>query len=473
MDYEHINHRRRVYLLGMLAQGTLGNTACGGGSSADPSIPQSTPLRLAPKLATPVRFPLRIEAGKRFIVDAGGRPFLLHGDTAWSIVGQLTNAEIDEYLADRSARGFTAVLFNAPEAYFTNQTPAYNNADGVAPFSPMTNFASPSDAYWSRVDHVVAQAKARRMACVINPAYLGYQNEGWLSAVAVASDASLRSYGAWLAKRYAQGNVIWCMGGDVDSPSSILAKQWNIVAGIRSIRTTDIITAHPWADASSADDASTYWNGYAGFNLNSVYGYETNGFYAYMLCAQASKRPIPFLGFEFKYENSNGASLAMLRRQSYGSLLSGACGQIYGNLPIWSFESTRWTYETYPGTWQSNLASTGAVHQSYVKALFSAYEWWNLEPKTDTSFVSSSLGSKAGRIYPARASDGSFAMIYVPNMRTVSIRMSELSPRKVRARFYSPARGTYEPIAGSPFANSGVVNIATEGECVIVLDAAR
>jgi len=418
-------------------------------------------------------WPLSVAPGGRYLVDAAGVPFLVHGDTCWSIVGQLTNAQIDTYLNDRAARGFNALLFSAPEAYYTSQTPSYLNVDGAAPFATATDFASPNGAYWNRVDYLVNGAKARGMACVINPAYIGYATDGWLDAISAAPDADLRAYGAWLANRYWQGNVIWSMGGDHDGPPALLAKQWNIVSGMRSVRTTDIVTAHPLADAGNADDAYTYWAGLPGFALNWVYGYETSGFHTYALCAQAYRRPgpMPFIGFEFKYENSAGASLAMLRRQSYGSLLSGACGQFYGNLPIWHFGSPRWN-EPYAGGWQTHLGSAGAVQQAHVKALFSSCEWWKLEPRTDTSLVSSSLGSNAARVYPARARDGSFAMIYVPSSQSVTVAMSALSPASVRVRLYDPVTGAYSTVSGSPFGNGGTRTIATGGERVVVLDSA-
>lgn len=472
MDAPTVDRRRRLYLLGLLTQGALGSTSCGGSSAEVASDDKAEAAVASAAAPVPdVRFPLRVEAGKRHIVDAAGRPFLVHGDTAWSIVGQLTNTEIDVYLADRSSRGFTAILFSAPEAYYTNQTPSYNNVDGVAPFRPMTQFASPTEDYWKRVDHLVNQAKTRKLACVVNPAYLGYQTDGWLDAVNAASEASLRNYGAWLASRYTQGNIIWCLGGDHDTPAALLKKQWNIVDGMRTVRKTDIITAHPMSDGANADDAYTYWSDMAGFNLNAIYGYETNGFFTNTLCAQAWRRGMPFLGFEFKYENSQGATLAMLRRQSYGSLLSGACGQIYGNLPIWSFESDRWTGETYPGTWQTNLSSAGAIEQGYVKALFAGCEWWKLMPKIDRSLVTSFLGSQTGRIYPALASDASFALIYVPLARSVSVLMSAFASDHVRARLYNPKSGRYEAVAGSPFPNIGTRNFTITGERVIVLDA--
>lgn len=416
---------------------------------------------------------LSVHASGRYLLRDGS-PFFLHGDTCWSIVGQLTNAEIDDYLDDREAKGFNALLLSAPEGYYTSQTPSYNNVDGVAPFNTMSpvDWADPNNTYWNRVDHLVDGALARGMVCVINPAYWGYNlTDGWGSSVTGASDADLQDYGAFLANRYDQGNVIWCLGGDYASTSGNRDKQWNIVTGIRSVRTTDLVTAHP---DSSEDDPYAYWSGYTGFSLNNAYTYETAGDYVYEECALAYGRsgPIPFIYLEGKYDGSDGATAAMMRRQSYGSILSGACGQIYGNNPVWHFESSRWG-ESYSGTWHSNLDTTGAAEQAYVKALFTAFAWWKLEPKTDTSLVSSSLSTNATRLYPALASDGSFAMIYVPSSQTVTCVMSALTPSNVRARLYNPTTGTYSTVSGSPFANTGTQNIATGGERIIVLDEHR
>ena len=40
-------------------------------------------------------FPIKIGAGGRRLVDQNDRPFLVHGDTAWSIITALTSAEAE------------------------------------------------------------------------------------------------------------------------------------------------------------------------------------------------------------------------------------------------------------------------------------------------------------------------------------------------------------------------------------------
>lgn len=120
----------------------------------------------------------------------------------------------------------------------------------------------------------------------------------------------------------------------------------------------------------------------------------------------------------------------------------------------------------------NHLNTTVANDMTHFFDLFKAYEWWKYEPKTDTSLVSSALGTGSSRIIAARASDGNSAMVYTPSGSTVTVVMSAMTPSSVRARLFDPTVGTFSTVSGSPFANTGTQNIATGGERVLVLDAA-
>jgi hypothetical protein len=418
-------------------------------------------------------FPLGIHSSGRYLVDAQGAPFFVHGDTAWSLAVQLTAAEIDTYLDDRQTKGVTAILFNAIEHEFSSQSPAYRNVSGADPFTSMTDFAAPNNTYWTRVDYIVNGALSRDMLCVINPAYFGFQlgSQGWENEIVAESDADLQTYGAWLANRYTQGNVMWCWGGDDDGDATLRAKQRQILTGIRSVRTTDLNTFHPTPDKHALEVVSTA--DYPNF-VNWSYAYEDAGEYPFAQVAQAyaASGPVPVVYFEGRYENENSAPVAMFRRMSYTSLLAGACGQFFGNSPIWHFETPFPPSPfSWSGTWESALNSTGSTEQQYVPDLFLAYQWQKLEPRTDNSLVSSSKGGTTSPVCPALANDGSFAMIYVPNSQTVTLVKSALAPSNLRVRLYDPTAGTYSThTASTP--NTGTLNVATGGERIIVVDAA-
>jgi hypothetical protein len=430
-------------------------------------------LRSSLVAAEPEIFPLSVHASGRYLVDAQGDPFLIHGDTPWSLAAQLTDAEITTYLEDTANKGFKAILFNAIEHYFTSQDPDYDNVDGNQPFTSMTDFASGLvSAYWSRVDHIVNTAKTHGIVCVINPAYLGFASteEGWDTEVSAESDADLQAYGAALANRYTQGNVIWCMGGDQDPNGTLEAKQWQIITGIRSVRTTDLVTAH----GAPGTGAYAIWNGQTGFNLNTAYPGDTAAIYSECATEYGRAGPIPFLMLEGIYEQERASpiSAAGLRRQSYQALLSGACGQFFGNSPIWHFESPNAPF-SYTGTWESNLDSTGRQQQAHVRTLFDTLKWHLYAPVTDTSLVSSSLSTGDTRICPALASDGTEAAIWVPSSQTITVNTEALTgvAGNVRIRRFNVTNGTFTTIDAS-VAKSSSDSVATGGEGVIVIDAA-
>jgi hypothetical protein len=54
-------------------------------------------------------FPLTTKPGKRYLEDADGKPFLVHGDTAWSLIADLRREDVERYLDDRRARGFNTI----------------------------------------------------------------------------------------------------------------------------------------------------------------------------------------------------------------------------------------------------------------------------------------------------------------------------------------------------------------------------
>jgi len=419
----------------------------------------------------PEIFPLSIHASGRYLVDAQGDPFLIHGDTPWSLPAQLTNAQITTYLEDTVEKGFSAIMLEAPVKEFTSQAPDYNNVDGVAPLTSMTDWGSALTAYWNRVDFIVDLAKAHGVVCVINPAYLGFSGteEGWDTEVSAESNADLQTYGSRLATRYTQGNVILCVGGDQTPGAALRDKQLQIITGSDSVNSAIIKTGH----AAPGEPAYTTWNGRMSPFLNFAYA-DVNDVYDVCLTEYGRAGPIPFIMGEAIYEQERASpiSAAGLRRQSYQALLSGACGQFFGNSPIWHFESPNAPF-SYTGTWESNLDSTGRQHQAFVAALFRAVKWHLLVPKTDTSLVSSSLSTGDTRICPALTSDATQALIWVPSSQTVTVVTDALTgiAGNVRIRLYNTTTGAYTVNQASVAKSSGQ-SVATGGERVIVVDAA-
>src|SRR5438128_6759590 len=52
---------------------------------------------------------LKVSANGRYFVDQDGKPFFYLGDTCWLLFQRPNHEEVDEYLQDRAAKGFTVI----------------------------------------------------------------------------------------------------------------------------------------------------------------------------------------------------------------------------------------------------------------------------------------------------------------------------------------------------------------------------
>lgn len=417
-------------------------------------------------------FPLKVSSNGRYLVDAKDEPFLLHGDSPWSISVQLTREQILTYLDTRQAQGFTALLFSAVEHEFSSQWPRWRNVEGEVPFRPQGNFGAPLEPYWQLIDFVVEQANQRGMVCIVQPAYLGYAggSQGWTAEVLAESRNDLRRYGQWLAQRYRGQGVIWCLGGDYggDRHPGLLEKQWHIALGIRDAEPSALITAH----GGRGQSAYSRWSQFEGFNLNNIY---TDGVeYTYAADEYARPGPLPFFHIEGRYDG-DGTSLSTIRRQAYVAWLGGGCGHMFGTTPVWGFGEA----QANGGAGAAAALATGlstplTLQMQYVKQLFSDHAWWTLAPRNDDHLVLSDLGSGATRICPALATDARLAMIWTPGV-PFRVNLAALAQRAsrhataLRARWFDPQRGIYSDAGNGRYNAAGTAAFNPSTESVLVL----
>ncbi len=181
------------------------------------------------------RFPVRPSPDGRVVVDASGRPFPILGRTAW-FMAMLSTADVDVFLQDTLARGFNAV-----ELAMIGHDPRGRHVPfddgGAAPFlkrldgrpwqgglkygdaaAEAPDFTTPNEAYWRRLDALLADLESRGLLAFVFPAYVGYAgntNQGWMGEMVVNGPERMRLYGEFVARRYAgRNNLVWMLGGD-------------------------------------------------------------------------------------------------------------------------------------------------------------------------------------------------------------------------------------------------------------------
>lgn len=205
--------------------------------------------------------PLEVSPEARFIQTQAGTPYGLWTEFAWLLAGKATQAEVDDYLDDRQARGFTGVVFMAmPRPGGTYGWPSVN-CNGDAAFNVgsglTTDFSTPNDDYFDNVDLVIDKLAERGMQALVFYLYAGFGggNEGWYEVVGESQNTELVMYnfGLYLAARWAnKKNVIIMAGGDYTMPSGTTRDKMHACQeGLRAGGCQDRLGGSEWGSPDS------------------------------------------------------------------------------------------------------------------------------------------------------------------------------------------------------------------------------
>jgi hypothetical protein len=443
----------------------------------------SAALGTAQAVADDSPFPVEVSANRRYLEDVSGRPFLLHGDTAWSLIVQLTREETEEYLENRRQKGFNAILVNLIEYYYADKPP--NNRYGEGPFTTPGDFSTPNEKYFAHAHWVIQRAGEKGILVVLNPCYTGYSSDfrtsrdGWTKEILANGPEKCRNYGRYVGNLFkVHNNIIWQAGGDTTIPAkSDLERNWlEILRGVNEHASKPLWSAH-WFRFTTALDQETF----APF-MSLDNAYTGNRTYVHTLRAYRRLNPKPTFINEAYYEDTNLGAGAVgtaqqMRAQAYWAMLSGATGHIFGSDHVWAFGGPL----GYPGKplpakdWRKGMDRQPSREMVYVRRLFESRPWHELVPDDHHTVVTRGFGTfgkddrTAGGDYvtAARTPDGNLVMAYIPSTgtgaRTITVDMAKLSGPTM-ARWYNPTTGTYAVINGSPLANRDSRDFTTPGD---------
>jgi len=401
-------------------------------------------------------YPLRVGADHRHVLDQSGAPFLIHGDTPWSLISGLTREEAEQYLENRRQKGFNSIIVNLIEHKFHGPLNRY----GEGPFATPGDFTTPNEKYFAHADWVIRKAAEKGIQVFLAPIYLGYTgtDEGWIEEALASGPERCRAWGRYLGKRYRHyDNLVWLIGGD-RNPEKAREAVNAVVGGIKEFDSRHLFTAHCHPENSAADQ----YKDEGWLDLNNTYTY---GIVHKKLLADYNRTPaMPYFLIETSYEGEHNASPVQIRRQAYWALLCGATGQFLGNRPIWLFD---------PG-WQQALDATGSQDMARLSALFRSRPWYELVPDDKHQVVMDGLGEFNGLDYltAARSADGSLVMAYLPSSRTFTVDMTKISSVAARTGWFNPHTGQSSAAGEFPTTGKRQFTPPGDGDWVLVLDDA-
>jgi hypothetical protein len=426
-------------------------------------------------------YPLKVSANGRYLIDQNNKPFRIQGDSAQSLIANLTYAEAEIYLTDRQAKGFNTVNINLLEHKFAVNAPA--NRLGDAPFTTPGDFSTPNDAYFSFADSMIDSAASKGMLVSLAAMYLGFKggDEGWWTTLTSPANnqAVCYRFGLYIGNRYKNRmNVLWVIGADYFPPrgSEGEARLHKFMEGIKAAGAAQL-----WAGDWDAPCLSTDERAFApSMNVNAVYTYgdQRRSGATYVLAQRAydysPSHPAYLKETGYEDEQLVPGDRASVRKYEYWAILGGStAGGFFGNRDIWEFATDTWWsgFAFGHGPWQKALDSPGALDMMRLGQLFDSVPWYNLIPSESVGMgklVTECEGTykQLDYVTAAVAADRKVLLAYVPPManasRTIGIDMAALAG-PARARWFDPAGGMFIDVPKSPFPNQGTRRFSTPG----------
>jgi hypothetical protein len=403
---------------------------------------------------TKTPYPAKVSDNGRYLLDQHGKPFFWLGDTAWELFHRLKREEADHYLKERAAQKFTVLQAVALAEFNGLGEP---NQYGHLPLKDKDP-AKPNDDYFQHVDYIVNKADELGLVIGLLPTW----GQNWHDkGQTVFTPENAAVYGEFLGKRYRDKPIVWILGGDRvvenDRQRAILRA---LAAGLKKgDGGRHLMTLHPTGGHTSAE-----WfhnDDWLSFNmLQSGHGYNHDNYNR--IARDYARKPVkPCLDGEPSYEDhpaefnaKNGYTTDYdVRKGAYWALFAGACGHTYGCHDIWQFlDKSRHAPVTAARTpWREALHLPGAGQVRYARALLESRPFLTRIP--DQTLIASDAGKGTDHVQATRDADGSYAFVYVPSGKPVTVDMDKLSGEKLRAYWYDPRNGKAKEIG--TFARSG------------------
>jgi hypothetical protein len=448
---------------------------------------------------------LGVSSNGRHFIDQHGAPFFYLGDTAWSIFKQLRREDVDEYFANRAAKGFTVV-----QSYVLRGLKV-QNAYGEVPLIGRDPTRL-NEGFFRHVDFIIDRAEAHGIFMCLVIAFGEHirrktdTEERFEENESIFNPENAFAYARLLARRWREKPVIWNLGGD-RAPVGDEAVFRAMAAGLKEgFASGHLVAFHgpgPGPSGGPRQTSSSWWfhdEPWLDFNtIQSGHGWMIPNYRDVSLDYRRVPAK-PTIDMENTYEDflvprnleadpliRDGAKPQrrvdghQVREAGYWAMLSGAAGHGYGCCGVWEFRGSHLAkdysepLDTWSGSvdWRRAMDLPGAVGMGIMRTLFEQRPWHRLVP--DQSLILAGQGEEEAHIAAARASDGAFAIAYLPFGRRAAFDTSPLSGTDVDASWFDPRTGAWSRAGSFPRGTPVELEAPTSGpdqDWVLVLEDA-
>lgn len=390
---------------------------------------------------------LEVSENGRYLQHEDGMPFFYLGDTAWELFHRLNEEEVEKYLENRRAKGFSVIQAVVLAELDGLNTPDRNGNKPLIDNSP----ENPNTEYFEWVDKVVRIAQDKGLYIGMLPTWGDKVDKQWGVGPEIFNEKNAFEYGKWLGERYKDfPNIIWINGGDRFGGGKNFAI-WNALAeGIKSVDKNHLMSFHPQGEYSSSD-----WfhnEEWLDFNMAQTGHCQQNyAVYERMIKRDYEMEPVkPCMDAEPRYENHpvcwkpdslGWFDAADVRKALYWNLFSGAFGHTYGCHDIWQMKSPEHkAVGLARGNWYTSLDLEGAGDMIHARRLMESLSWEKRCP--DYGIVVSPNENPDNKVVAMRGD--SYVLVYIPDGRDIVCDLSQLgNGSKLSVRWMNPRTGEY------------------------------
>lgn len=433
-------------------------SACG--SIRNTPRPDPAPVVEQKDRPTAVAPNLTIPAYGRHLYRPDGRPFFYLADAAWDLLATEHAEKIQDYFSVRASQGFSVV--QTALVSMKDGTPV-RGATGDMPFIA-GDWTRPNPAYFDFVQRMVADGNQRGLVLALAPVWFGSASTA--QGDATFTETMARAYGKYLGERFADLDIVWILTA-AHNPRDASDRQVS-VALAEALKAGDggrhLMTYLPAAGSSSSDFFHLQpWLAFNEFHSGQQAPNMPVGTFVADGYERNPAKPVldgtsAFEGYPYDGNVARPVfSPYFVRKLAYQALLSGAAGHTYGQ---------------HRHDANATIAMPGSVQVGALRRLFESRPFEKLVPDSRLLVRRSEDDGESAAI----AEDGSFAFIYSPIGRSVTVDLSRFRGGAVEATRWDPRTGQIEKLGrystGQPGEFSfGVAEPNRDRDHLLILDA--
>ena len=428
--------------------------------------------------------PIRVSHDGRYLEHEDGTPFFFLGDTAWNGALLSTDEEWKNYIQQRTRQKFSAVQ------WVTTQWRASPNGDRNTElaYTGSTNLILINPKFFQRLDQ---KAEALAQAGVLNAPVLlwaigGGSNPAINPGFSLAEDQAIL-LARYMVARWQHLSVVWILAGDADYRGARAERWKRIGRAVFGDIAHAPVTMHPggmhWVWNEFKDEK---WYGIVGYQSGhgddeKTLRWMTEG----PLTEDWTKLPHrPFINLEPPYENhiayqsKKPITADVTRRAIYWTLLNNpTAGVTYGGHGVWGWDDGTKAPTDHPNTGiplplEKALVMAGAEQMKPIYDFFTSIDFWRLRPAPVIVVNNPGKDKPEKFIAAAKTDQKDLGLVYVPEDRTVEIKLDALPPSP-NITWINPRTGEKSPAVAVVTATTCQFPTPAEGDWILLMQTQK